>query len=185
MRTVQEEVGSWMWTVSGRRFCLSDPRPEDVSIHDIAHSLSLQCRFAGHIRETYTVAQHSVLVSELCDPADALWGLLHDASEAYVVDLPRPVKEIESIHGPYKELEAKVQRAICGAFGLKPEQPASVHVADDMMVYAEMLDLMPSLPPDVRVEYGKRSCVDIAEIRPWPAPYARDMFLGRFAALTA
>ena len=84
--------GDWIQTFTGRAFYVLDPRPEDVDIEDIAHALSMQCRFAGHCREFYSVAQHSVTASWLVPPEDALWGLLHDAAEAYVVDLPRPIK---------------------------------------------------------------------------------------------
>ena len=77
-------------TTSPRRW--AGPNPDDIRIEDIAHALSNQCRFAGHAREFYSVAEHSVHVSQLCLPEHALWGLLHDASEAYLVDLPRPLK---------------------------------------------------------------------------------------------
>lgn len=187
MRVLSDEAGSWIWTISGRRFSLTDPRPEDVDIEDIAHSLSLQCRFGGHVRGSvaYTVAQHSVHVSELCRPEDALWGLMHDASEAYVVDLPRPVKVLPGIREPYAELETRVQRTICLRFGMGFLEPESVRDADNRVVYAEMLDLMPSLPSAVRAEYILRAPdpATFAPIHPWPAPYARDMFMRRFDEL--
>ena len=81
--------GDWMQTHSGIQFWPLDPRPEDILIEDIAHALSNQCRFAGHCCFHYSVAQHSVLVSENVPAQDAMWGLLHDAGEAYLVDLPR------------------------------------------------------------------------------------------------
>src|ERR1700683_336889 len=89
--------GAWIVTFSGRRFYVLDPRPSDVRIEDIAHSLSLQCRFNGHVKNFYSVAQHSVLVSERCDPADALYGLLHDASEAYIGDMSAPLKHTDEM----------------------------------------------------------------------------------------
>src|ERR1017187_10636100 len=75
-------------TFSGIHFWPLLPNPADIRIEDIAHALSNQCRFAGHAREFYSVAEHSVRVSQLCPPEDALWGLLHDASEAYLTDVP-------------------------------------------------------------------------------------------------
>jgi len=79
-------------TCSGRRVHLLNPSPDEIAIEDIAHALSHACRFAGHVPSYYSVAQHSVLVSELLDERTALWGLLHDASEAYLHDLTRPLK---------------------------------------------------------------------------------------------
>lgn len=70
----------WIATFTGGVFFPLAPRVEDVRISDIAHALSMLCRFAGHTRGFYSVAQHSVLVSRLCSQQDALWGLLHDAS---------------------------------------------------------------------------------------------------------
>src|ERR1019366_9954250 len=80
-------------TYSGVRFKPLDPDPA-VGISDIAHALANQCRFGGHSSAFYSVAQHSVRVSEICAAEDALWGLLHDASEAYLVDVPAPLKQL-------------------------------------------------------------------------------------------
>lgn len=174
-----------MWTNSGRLVRVTDLRSEDICIEDIAHSLAHQCRFAGHVREHYSVAQHSVLVSEFCAPADALWGLLHDASEAYVVDLPTPVKRLAGIRELYGDLETQVQHAVCAAFGLAADEPESVLAADYNLVHAEMLDLMPALPVSARAKYAR--CIIGAslpeEIKPWPVVYAKEQFLCRFEAL--
>ena len=89
---MSERVGDWIQTMSGVIFYPLDPRPEEIRIEDIAHALSHQCRFAGHCREFYSVAEHSVRVSRELPQEFMLWGLLHDASEAYLVDLPRPIK---------------------------------------------------------------------------------------------
>ena len=71
-------------TYSGNRFYFDDIMANDVNIQEIAHALSHLCRFGGHVREFYSVAQHSVLVSLLAPPEHALGALLHDATEAYV-----------------------------------------------------------------------------------------------------
>lgn len=73
--------GDWMQTYTGRRFWPLDPVAGDIEIMDIAHALSNQCRYAGHTRFHYSVAQHSVQVSENVAPEHALWGLLHDAPD--------------------------------------------------------------------------------------------------------
>src|SRR5208282_6622849 len=83
---------AWIRTFSGGRFYVLEPRVEDVRIEDIAHALSMQCRFTGHVREFYSVAEHSVWVSRYSHREDALWGLLHDASESYIGDMSTPLK---------------------------------------------------------------------------------------------
>ena len=98
-----------MNTASGR---LVDPfnlRLEDIAIEDIAHSLSMQCRFNGHCARFYSVAEHSVLVSRLVLPKNRLWGLLHDAQEAYLGDIITPIKQqVPAI----QEVEANLQLLI-------------------------------------------------------------------------
>jgi hypothetical protein len=85
----------FLGTFSGLRFWPLDPEPEKILIADIAHALAHQCRFGGHASKFYSVSENSVHVSRRCAPEDALWGLLHDASEAYLVELPR----VEAIAG--------------------------------------------------------------------------------------
>lgn len=92
--------GDWMQTFTGRAFYPLAPRPEDIDPLDIAHSLSMQCRYNGHVQRFYSVAEHCVLMSDWIllnvgpGRADdlALWALLHDAPEAYVGDMVRPLK---------------------------------------------------------------------------------------------
>lgn len=135
----------WMQTASGGVFWPLDPRPQDVSLVDIAHALSNVCRFSGHVREFYSVAQHSVLASRLVPPEDAKWALLHDAAEAYLTDLVRPIK-----HSPggiwFRRIEANIMRCVCERFGLPIEQPESVDTADLIMLGTERRDLMKAPP---------------------------------------
>lgn len=131
----------WITTYSGHPFFPLEPKPADVRIADIAHALANLCRFAGHTRRFYSVAQHSVLVSRLCDERDAMWGLLHDASEAYLCDITRPVKRTPDLDG-YRRVEAGVQAAIVVKFGLSPEEPAIVKAADALVLRTEQRDLM-------------------------------------------
>lgn len=138
-----ERRGDWMQTYTGRAFWPLDPRPEEVEIADIAHALSHQCRYAGHCRQFYSVAEHSYLLSRRVAPEHALWALLHDAAEAYLVDLPRPVKR--NVVG-YAEAEAAVMAAICARFGLPSEMPAEVHEADGRILHDEAAQNM-ARPP--------------------------------------
>lgn len=135
--------GDWLQMNSGVAFWPLDPRPGEVLIEDIAHSLSLLCRFGGHCTRFYSVAEHSVHVSRLLPPEHRLWGLLHDATEAYVVDMPRPLKRMLPGYG---EIEDIVQRAIAARFGLPVEIPAEVKQADRRMLLAEAWQIM-SVPP--------------------------------------
>lgn len=144
-----DRYGDWMCTFTGRKFWPLDPRAEDIEIQDIAHALSLQCRYGGHCRRFYSVAQHSVLVSRYLDDDGysktmALTGLLHDAAEAYLVDMPRPLKHSPEM-AQYVALENVVQSTIYEKFGLEPTEPKQVKRADNDMLTLEMAYLMPEL----------------------------------------
>jgi uncharacterized protein len=137
---------SWIGTYTGKKFYPYDPKPEDVCLEDIAHSLSKQCRFNGHCEILYTVAQHSINCAKLLkelgyDVKYQLYALLHDASEAYLSDLPRPVKEYMP---EYYEVEQKVQDVIWEHFGLsKPtkEDWDIIYFADNQLLYWEGVKL--------------------------------------------
>jgi len=171
--------GDWMATHSGQQFWPLDPRAEEVVLEDIAHSLAMQCRFAGHTRMFYSVAQHSVLVSLEVEartqvPLEAFWGLLHDASEAYLLDVPRPVKR--HLEG-YVAHEARVMAAICKRFRLEGSMPRSVKEVDNVLLATEIRDLMPKAPweklPDPRTQ----------RINPWAPEDAKLEFLYRYRNL--
>lgn len=137
----------WIQTYSGRRFNPTNPNPEAIVIQDIAHALSQQCRFTGHSKEFYSVAQHSVYVSHICNFEDALWGLLHDASEAYLIDVPKPLKKSGKFQA-YIDFESQMQKAICKRFGLPEKEPPSVKKADTILLATEARDLMSPRHPD-------------------------------------
>lgn len=177
----------WIETFSGRRFFPLAPRAEDVCLEDIAHSLANQCRFSGHVRKFYSVAQHSVLVSQFCPPEHALWGLLHDATEAYLVDLPRPIKHCSELGDFFRAAERRIMDAVCVAFQLAPEEPACVKHADNVLLLAERRDLMPDTGSrwelaDWGIDVGEM--VATVRIEPWMPDRAEAEFLMRFAVLT-
>lgn len=127
--------GDWMQTHSGRRFYPLDPRPEEIDSEDIAHALSLLCRYGGHVDRFYSVAEHCVLMSWAVAPDNALAALLHDATEAYVVDVPRPLKQQLP---DYQLIEGVVWIAIAKRFGLaSPDLPGEVHEADNRILINE------------------------------------------------
>jgi len=135
----------WIQTFGGGTFHPVAPREEEVDLRDIAHSLSLLCRFNGHCLRFYSVAEHSVRVSRLLPPGLRLWGLLHDAGEAYLTDLPRPVK---GQMPRFREIEDGILEVIARVFGLSWPMPPEVHAADNTMLATEARDLMAPHPAD-------------------------------------
>lgn len=165
----------WILTWTGKTFRPLRPDPAAVDLRDIAHALSLLCRFNGHCREFYSVAEHSVRVSHAVPPSDALAGLLHDAAEAYVSDVPRPVKDqLEGL----RDREDDLLEVIFAALGVPWPVPPSVKVFDDRLLATELRDLMAPLPEALPFE-------PLTErIDPWSAQDAEARFLARFAELT-
>lgn len=153
--------GDWFLTYTGRQFWPLDPRAEDVCIRDIAHHLSLICRFNGACRAHYSVAQHSVMVADILPPPLKFYGLLHDATEAYVGDMVRPLKRSMP---EYQQVENLVWLAIVEKFKIMkpvdyaytpPEQAGSVEIldadghvklADNIALMTERRDLLVKSP---------------------------------------
>lgn len=127
-------VGDWMQTFCQIKFYPQDPRPEEIDIIDIAHALSQIPRFTGHGDIFYSVAQHSLYVMQMCPPPFKLEGLLHDASEAYLGDMGRPLKHFSELGKIYKQLENKVNLAIAQKFRLKYPWPEPVKRADNTIL---------------------------------------------------
>lgn len=166
-----------MQTYTGRQFYPLDPRPEDVDVVDIAHSLSMQCRYNGHVQKFMSVAEHCVLVSRLVDPEHALWALLHDATEAYVGDMVRPLK----LHMPeYRAVEDQVMVAIAQKFGIDPVMPPEVKDADSRILLDERAALLG--PPAANWNIAGEPFG--VEIPAWDPATAELEYLLRFAELT-
>lgn len=179
--TASKRKGDWLQTRTGIAFFPLDPRVEEVNIMDIASALSNMCRFTGHTTSFYSVAQHSVHVSEILPPELALAGLLHDAAEAYLVDVPSPLKRLPEF-GFYREAEAVLQRVIFKRFGIKgsAEAPA-IKEADLCMLLTEARDVM--VTPDLAWLPNSARPRD-ARIEPWEPKEALSRFLLRFKELT-
>ena len=177
--------GDWIQTASGRKYYPGDPLACDVVIDDIAHALSHICRYAGHCKEFYSVAEHSYHVSFLVPREHALLGLLHDATEAYLVDLPRPVKRLPQIRDGYADLEHYNWNAIASKFGLPRmhEWPKTVKHADTAILLAERAVLMqPIEAHDWLGEDFDGTAPEVA-IECWSPKVARHNFLTRFYQL--
>lgn len=169
---------SWIQTFTGKQFFPLEAHLEQIDLRDIAHALSLQCRFNGHCRSFYSVAEHSVRVSRAVEPEHALWGLLHDAGEAYMGDLPRPLKEQLP---QFIAFEQQLLEIIAHRFDLPWPIPAPVVEADNRLLVTEARDLM--APPPA--SWGMEAIQPLAEpIEPWSAPQAEREYLDRYAQLT-
>ncbi len=180
-----ERKGDWFQTVSGRVFWPFDPRPEDVTLEDVAHALAMECRFGNHTPTFYSVAQHSVLVSRLVAPSIAMYGLLHDAHEAYMGDMTRPVKNsMGQGLTNYTLACGRVQKAIEMALGVvEPDWGTLelVKLADNIALATEKRDLLVDgpgkwkpLPPPAH-----------ETIKPWTFEWAREAFMFRFREIKA
>lgn len=174
--------GDWIQTYSGIKFYPLDPMPEDILIEDIAHALSNICRFNGHTKQFYSVAQHSYLVSsQINDPKIALAGLLHDASEAYICDIPRPLKNTEDFER-YREIEGQLQSKIWNKFGISfiERFDPMIHEWDMKIWEQESIDLMSPPHPD----YPKVTGIGF-EIIPMSSEDAKLFFLNKFTRLNS
>jgi hypothetical protein len=126
-------------TRSGMLIDPFNPDPEAILIEDIAHALSHLCRWGGHCKTFYSVAHHSILVASLLPEEHKLAGLLHDATEAYMVDLPRPIKRRMPEYG---KAEDRLLEVIARKFGFPYPLPEAVTQADDKMLRVEYRALM-------------------------------------------
>lgn len=137
--------GAWIQVHSGTAFDLLNPTADQIHLDDIAIALARAPRFGGHTRDLYTVAQHSLVVADLlistgAQPDVILQGLLHDATEAYVVDVPRPLKAMLS---EYKAIENRVWAAVADKFCLPVDLDPAVKWADEEALLHEANHLLP------------------------------------------
>ena len=143
---VTAERGLAIQVGSGGYFHFEDPRPEEVHLSDIAAALSKITRYTGHTTEFYSVAQHSVLVSKLVPRHLALAGLLHDATEAYIGDINRPLKMLldEKAPGVLRFIENRIHDAVSLRFNLfvTPEDHVALKHADNVALATEKRDLL-------------------------------------------
>lgn len=138
---MNEYDSHFITTFTGKKFHYLTPSPDEIRIEDIAHALALTCRFGGQCKEFYSVAEHSYRVAMIVDKRDKLAALLHDGHEAYLHDVPRPIKH--DISG-YAEIADKIQSAINEALGVVVHYPDHLKFADDVLLATEARDLMPT-----------------------------------------
>ncbi|HDR2864204.1 TPA: HD family hydrolase [Enterobacter asburiae] len=171
---------SYIQTLSGKKFDYLNSTADDVEIEDIATALSHICRFSGHLPEFYSVAQHSVLCSQLVPPEFAFEALMHDAAEAYCQDLPAPLK---ALLPDYQRIETLVDDLIRDKFSISREMSSVVKYADLVMLATERRDL--------EIDDGSVwPCLegipasDLIQIVPLRPGQAYGLFINRFNELT-
>lgn len=155
---------SYIKTCSGNIINYLDPQEDQIKIYDIARGLSREARFNGQTHKFYSVAEHCIRVSYWCKPEDALAGLLHDATEAYMKDIPSPLKMLIP---DYKTIEARLHAVICRAFGISANMPDSVRDGDDHELHIDL---------KFRLNNNFSTAMSMEE--------AEDAFINRFLELT-
>lgn len=182
VRQPAPRIGDWMQTFTGKAVYPMDLRPDDICIEDIAHALSMLCRYNGHSQRFYSVAEHSVLIArhlrQKHSDAVALEGLLHDATEAYLADVPRPVKPF--LQG-YKEAEHRAWLAIAERYDMWSlyDNHPSVHDADARILHDERQQNMAASEND----WGLTGVRLGVQLQFWPPERAKAEFLALFAEL--
>lgn len=189
MGTEVENKGTfWIETFTGNKFYYDSIDSNELYIEDIAHALANTIRFGGHAKHAYTVAEHSVHISNLVDPDFALWGLMHDATEAYMMDMPSPLKRFIP---KYKELEDRLSNHIFDWFvsptikNLNPEKFLDmfhrVKDADIKMLITERNQLF-----DNHSLWGLDDLFEPYDFKLnlWSHKQAEQEFLNRFKELT-
>jgi hypothetical protein len=183
---------TWMQTYNGTPFELTAPKKEDVDFEEIAHSLSQICRFAGHVRPFYSVAEHCCRVADLLPHPLKAYGLLHDAHESYIGDITTPVKRCFDTHQMRAfnvAVEQPIMRAIYEAAFIDPDPDPSileaVKFADMTLMMTERRDLFRYQKPER--DWGEYEAIEpLADrIVPWTMSFARDEFRRRLRGYLA
>jgi hypothetical protein len=172
--------GPWVQTRSGRAYPLLAPTTEDICIEDIAYSLAGLPRYNAHAQRTadgrlYTVGQHSVLAAQIVEPAFRFEALMHDAAEAYVGDMIRPLRLCLP---DFDLVEEITWLALTRKFGLPRTMSAEVKHADIVMLATEKRDLMGEPPRPWNVGLPREERITI-----WNPIMTERAFLERFHEL--
>jgi 5'-deoxynucleotidase YfbR-like HD superfamily hydrolase len=192
----------WIQTYSGVKFYIYKPTPADVVMEDVARALSHLCRFTGHLKRFYSVAQHCVHCSEQVEGTaiESLWALLHDAHEAYIGDMNSPLKRYlnynelyaavpngeVSVESKYAQAERAIDIAVLDKFSIvyTDKELERVKTADMRMLVTEATQLHKrGIHPDWGVDTNVYTPYEM-EIQPWHPDDAMDRFLRRLKQLT-
>jgi hypothetical protein len=174
------KAATFIETYTGRAFWPLNPKVEGLSIIDIAHALSNQCRYSGHVAFFYSVAQHCSLLAEWLakrggSPLDCLQILMHDAPEAYLVDVPRPVKQYMPEYRVWDHaVDAVIRKWMCWDF----PRPSFQDEFDSRIIVDERRQLMSQSLNDWGHKLEPMGIV----IEPWTPEEAEQTFLTQYAA---
>lgn len=176
----KSKKNAWIASVSGTKIDIFNPKPEDLNIGDIAHALSMLCRFNGHCPRFYSVAQHSVVVSYICDPKYAFAALMHDTPEAITGDIIKPLK----VWLPdFAKIEKRIEKCFEKAFNIDSSKKckSAVKLADNIALVTEARDLL-------KVKDGLCDYADVEPMKKKIIPLSQNksfnLFLDRFFELT-
>jgi|ADGO01.1.fsa_nt_gi Predicted hydrolases of HD superfamily len=168
--------GAWMQTYGGVAYDVFDPHPDQINIFDIATALANTCRFNGHVKKFYSVAQHCVLLAEQAPPEIALQALLHDAAEAYIGDLIQPIKKHPGME-TFRRAEELAELAICAHFALPyPLLTPEIKELDRRILIDERNALLADPPQPWADEVEPLGI----KIEPWTPDEAREQFLNAY-----
>jgi hypothetical protein len=142
----------WIQTFTGKKFYPTTPTLDSLDIRDQAHALSMCCRYAGHVKVFYSVAEHAsrlVLEARQRGYSELIqkWALIHDNSEAYLGDVTRPLKHQPELAG-YRTAEKRLQRLIARWLGLPEDEPTEVTELDTEILGTEIDQLKQPIHPD-------------------------------------
>jgi len=135
-------------TFSGKYINVLNPNPDDILIEDIAHALAFMPRYGGHTYRFYSVAEHCIRCSYMADPEIKFETLMHDATEAYLLDMMKPIKDCLA---DYQILEEKLQKVICEKFGLPFPMSKEVKEIDKAMLEIEWERIVLRRGPDIKI----------------------------------
>lgn len=176
--TVRQIIGPTILLFGGTYFDFTAPETSAFTIEDIAHGLAMTCRFAGQCSRHYSVAQHSVHLSRLVPHGHAYQGLMHDAAEAFVGDMAKPLKIMLT---EYQAVEKRVEATIFARFKVATPLPPTIKDADLRMLVTEQRQLMANR--DQWSYTAGRRPFDLV-IPAWSPDQAKAEFLERYSELT-
>lgn len=175
-----ENNNPFIFTSSGSKFHILNPSVNEIILEDIAHALSMICRYGGHLPHHYSVAQHSVLGSYIVPKKYAMAMLFHDGSEAYIGDVVTPLKRL--MFEVYKPIEDKIQSVIAQAFKFEVDEECKREIkkADAIMLHTEVRDLVPAKKVFSQLIH-EPLMVPILDL--WNRDLAKERFINRYLEL--
>jgi uncharacterized protein len=174
------QAGGWIQTFTGRSIHPANPSPDEIHIEDIANALARQCRFGGHCLRFYSVAEHCVLLCDHATGPNKFAALMHDASEAYLADIPRPIKPILT---QYHAIERHLMAMIADKYGFAWPLPDEVKYLDTAIITDERQQNMARMAVDAD-QWGAPHPALGVMLQFWTPEIATFEFMARFYQLS-